>query len=47
MLENDELLALTTRIVVSYLGGNRVAADAGAEGPSVRKSTLRNRISPG
>src|SRR5690242_2023952 len=28
MLENDELLALTTRIIVSYLGGNRVAADA-------------------
>jgi predicted transcriptional regulator len=27
MLEHGELLILTTRIVTSYLGGNRVAAD--------------------
>ena len=28
MLESSELLTLTTRIVMSYLGGNRIAAGA-------------------
>jgi len=31
MLENGELLALTTRIVVSYLGGNRTSSDKVSE----------------
>jgi predicted transcriptional regulator len=42
MLENGELFALTTRIVVSYLGGNRTAID---EVPELIKTVAASLVS--